>query len=121
MLTTGLAAETPLTSAHLGSLGVADDLGAGRVGVAVPLPETVAVHPGQHLDILTGDTTGGGRRVATAAEVLTVGEATAWVAVDRDEAAAVAGAASWGKVRVAVLPTPGASPGAVAPRPSARQ
>lgn len=73
--------------------------------VAFPLPPAQAgVEPGQRVDLVTGDGSGAGHLLASAALVLAVGDETVWVAIRREEAPALAGASRWGEVIPVLLP-----------------
>ncbi|MDP9023607.1 MAG: hypothetical protein M3N57_13100, partial [Actinomycetota bacterium] len=106
VLAVGLPAGNLLTAAHLAAGGLAATLPPGRVAVPVALPG-VAVTAAQRVDVLTATPDGGGVRLATSARVLSVDGDTVWVEVEREEAAAVAGAGAFGQLTVAVLPAGG--------------
>lgn len=103
-LAVGLPAGTPLAPSHLAVDGVAADLPADRVAYPLPLTDGTVLAAGQHVDLVAGDGSGGGLRLAAGARVLAVDATTAWVAVRRSEAPAVAGAVAWGQVVAVVLP-----------------
>lgn len=104
-----LAASVPaaalVTGGHLAVDGVAAELEAGRVAYPLPVPDGSPLSAGQLVDLVTGDGEGGGVRLAAGARVLAVDGTTAWIALARDEAPAVAGAAAWGEVVAVVLPS----------------
>lgn len=103
-LAVGAPAGTVLTGRHLLRPGVTGDLPAGTVAVPVPLGDSPAVAAGQRVDVLAARADGGGTRLAAGAAVLGVEGEVAWVAVGREEAPAVAGAAAAGAVTLAALP-----------------
>jgi Flp pilus assembly protein CpaB len=100
-------AEVPLVRGHVAADGPSTELPPGRVALPFPLPDGVGLLPGQRIDVLAADSAGGGVRLAAGAYVLSVDDTTAWISLARDEAPAVAGAVSWGQVRVALLPPGG--------------
>ncbi|GGI03635.1 hypothetical protein GCM10011354_05020 [Egicoccus halophilus] len=103
-LTIAVPAGTVLTERHLASTGVAGALADTQAGVAVPrelLPELPA---GAHIDLVGAAHDGSGSVLAAEVEVVRVDEARVWIAVGRDEAAAVAGAAASGQLTAVVLP-----------------
>lgn len=104
-LTVGLPAGMPVTTAHLGDGGLAAQLRDGEVAFPLPLETTPQVEPGQVVDLVAGDASGGGSRLAEAARILATDGTTVWVAVAREDAPGLAGAAAWG--RVVAVPLPG--------------
>jgi pilus assembly protein CpaB len=102
-LASAVPAGAPITAAHLSESGLASLLPPHRVALAVPMPDGPTAQAGQRLDLLAGDGSGGGRRLATGAVVLRADEEVIWVAVDRDDAPTLAGALAWGEVTVALL------------------
>lgn len=103
-LTMALPAGTPVTSAHLGDGGPAAQLRDGEVAFPLPLEATPQVEPGQVVDLVAGDASGGGSRLAAAARILATDGTTVWVAVGREDAPGLAGAAAWGRVVAVPLP-----------------
>lgn len=97
-LTAGLPAGMPVTAGHLGDGGLGAHLQPGEAAFPLPLDEGAELRPGQVVDLVAGDAGGGGSRLSAAARVLTVDGATAWIAVDRDDAPGLAGAAAWGRI-----------------------
>lgn len=107
-LAVGAPQGTLVTGDHLAEDGIASRLGQGRVAYPLPVPDGAALAAGQIVDLVTGDGDGGGVRLAAGARILAVDGTTAWVAVAREEAPAVAGAASWGEVVAVILSSGGA-------------
>lgn len=105
-LSTGLPAGMPLTGGHVGTGGIAARLHEGEAAFPLPLEEGVALAPGQLVDLVAGDAGGGGTRLAAAARVLEVDGNSAWIAVRREDAPGLAGAAAWGRVVAVPLPPP---------------
>lgn len=98
MLTAALPAGMPVTDGHLDDGGLTAQLRPGEAAFPLPLEEGADLQAGQVVDLVAGDAGGGGSRLSAAARVLTVDGPTAWIAVDRDDAPGLAGAAAWGRV-----------------------
>lgn len=99
-----VAAGLPLTVTSLADAGPAAGVPAGRVALPVEIPGSERLRVGQRVDVLAGDGAGSGVRLASVARVLAVDGEVVWLEVGRDEAPAVAGAARWGELTLAVLP-----------------
>lgn len=106
-LTVGLLAGAPLGDAHLGDGGLASLLAQDEAAFPLPVEDLAELRAGQRVDLVAGDPGGAGLRLATEARVLTTAGDIAWVAVQRDEAPALAGATAWGRVVAVPLPTSG--------------
>lgn len=106
-LTVGLPGGMPVTEGHLGDEGPAGQLRAGEAAFPLPLDEGTRLEAGQVVDLVAGDAGGGGARLSRGARVLTVDDAIAWIAVDRDDAPGLAGAATWGRIVAVPLPPGG--------------
>lgn len=99
-----LARRMPLVAAGLVDAGPAASVPAGRVALPVEVPGSERLGIGQRVDVLAGDGTGSGVRLASDARVIAVDGEVVWLEVGRGEAPAVAGAARWGELTLAVLP-----------------
>ncbi|MBW3561797.1 MAG: hypothetical protein KY437_04800 [Actinobacteria bacterium] len=110
-LTVGLPAGTPLGDAHLGDGGLASLLEQDEAAFPLPGGDVAELRAGQRVDLVAGDPGGAGLRLASEARVLTTAGDIAWIAVQRDEAPALAGAAAWGRVVAVPLPTSGQGSG----------
>lgn len=106
-LTVGLPVGMPVTPDHLGDGGPAARLRDGEAAFPLTLDEGVTLQPGQLVDLVAGDASGGGLRLADAARVITVDGPSAWLAVDRDDAPGLAGASAWGRIVAVPLPPAG--------------
>lgn len=93
-----------LIRGHLGEAGPLARLRNGSVGVALPADTLPTLRVGQVVDVLASDPQGEPGVLAAYAEVLAAAGDHVWLAVDREQAAGVAAAASWGAVGVAVHP-----------------
>ena len=106
-LTVGLPAGTPLGDAHLGDGGLASLLEQDEAAFPLPAEDVTELRAGQRVDLVAGDPGGAGLRLAAEARVLTTDGDIAWIAIQRDEAPALAGAAASGRVVGVPLPTSG--------------
>lgn len=106
-LTVGLPAGTPVTADHLGDGGLSGQLHQAEAAFPLSLEGGAMLRPGQIVDLVAGDAGGGGLRLSSAARVLAVDGGTTWVAVDRDDAPGLAGAAARGQVVAVPLPPGG--------------
>lgn len=103
-LATALPAGSALTEGHLADGGIAAQLDEGEAAFPLTLEEGIALEPGQLVDLVAGDAGGGGTRLSDGARVLTVEGTSAWVAVRREDAPGLAGAAAWGRIVAVPLP-----------------
>jgi pilus assembly protein CpaB len=99
-----LAEGSVLTDRLVGEGGLGAALPDGSAAVAVPSELVPVLLPGARLDLVGAELDGRGVALATAATVLTDDGEHVWVAVDHQQAPAVAAAAAAGTVTVVVLP-----------------
>lgn len=104
VLATGVVAGLPLTARHLAHPGAAGDLPAGTVAFPLPRVDGPPVGAGQRLDLLGVQPDGSGVRLAAGATVLGIEGEIVWVAVRREDAAALAAAAAASHLTAVVLP-----------------
>lgn len=93
-----------VTDRHVGDDGLTAGLPAGTAAVAVPPDALPPLPPGARLDLVAVDVEGRPVPLVRGAVVLAIDEAAVWLAVDRDAAALVAGAAATGTLGVVVVP-----------------
>lgn len=103
-LQVGVPAGMPVGDTHLGDGGLASRLEEGQAAFPLPVEVAADLRAGQRVDLVAGDPGGAGLRLAAGATVLTVGADVVWVAVQRDETPALAGAAAWGRIVAVPLP-----------------
>jgi Flp pilus assembly protein CpaB len=103
-LTRSVPAGAVLTAGDVADGGPAAHLPDGLVAFPLPLSDTGVLSPGQRVDLVAGDGGGSGSRLASGALVLVVEDGSAWVAVQREEAPALAAAGRWGEVVPVLLP-----------------
>ncbi len=108
VLAATVVAGTVLTRRHLaGDGGLAAGLLAGRAAFPVEVGPLVRVTPGQAVDVVAGDVDGQGRTLARDARVISVVDGVVWLDIGRDDAPALAAAATWDGLRLVLLPGPG--------------
>lgn len=91
-----------VTDRHLSTEGLGAAVADDRVAVAVPLDLLPPVSPGLRLDLVGAELDGRPVVLATDAVVVTIDTASVWLAVDHDDAPAVAAAGLTGAVGAVV-------------------
>lgn len=104
VLATALPAGAVATDRHLTDGGWARHLAADRAAVALPAERLPHLEPGTRIALTASDHDGRAQQLAGEAVVLAVGTEEVWVALAREEATAVSGAAAVGLIGVVVLP-----------------
>lgn len=95
------------TDRHVGDGGPATGLPPGTAVVPVPVDAVPPLPSGARLELVAGDGVGGAGQLITGdALVLRTDEAAVWLAVDHEDAAALASAALHGPIGVVVLRSP---------------
>jgi len=101
--TATLPAGTVLAAGHVADGGIAATVAVGHVAVPVPMGVLPTLAAGTRVDVVAADANNGPRVLAADARVLGTDEAFTWLEVDREQAGAVASAASVNALSVAVL------------------
>lgn len=104
VVTAPLPRGAVVTDRHVGDLGFAASVPAGRVAVSVPVEQLPAVMPGTRVDLVGVGQDGSGALLADGAVVVHDDGEAVWLAVDPDVSVQVSVAAASARLAIVVRP-----------------